>query len=165
VGRERIIEFYSQRNQTPAALIRLHYAVELRYGVLVDIAAKVHLGEPIDLTNGYFSCIWQGDANEMILRALDLARTPAGAWNLCRPEVFSVRETATRLGELLGKQPVFSGREADTALLSNPAKICAQLGPPQTSLDRMLRWIADWVQRGGRSLNKPTHFEVRDGQY
>lgn len=165
VGRERVFEFFSSRNGTPLALIRLFYAVELRYGVLVDIARKVYGGEAIQLDNGYFNCIWQGDANEMILRALALAESPPTVWNLCRPEIFSVREVATRLGELFGREPRFSGAETKTALLGNSARICAALGPPPTSLDTMLRCIAHWVKLGGRNLGKPTHFEVRDGNY
>jgi hypothetical protein len=165
VGRERVFEFFSSRHGAPMALLRLYYAVELRYGVLVDLAQKVHRGEPIPLANGYFNCIWQGDANEMILRALALTESPATVWNLCRPEIFSVREVATRLGELLGCEPRFSGAETKTALLGNAARICAALGPPPTSLDTMLSWIAHWVKLGGRNLGKPTHFEVRDGNY
>lgn len=165
VGRERIFEFYSQRNGTPVALLRLCYAVELRYGVLADLARKVHAGDPVALPNGSFNCIWQGDANDMILRALTLAESPPSVWNLCRPDIFSVREIATRLGQLLGRTPQFIGQEAATALLVNASRLCARLGPPATSLETMLRWTAHWVQTGGRTLGKPTHFEVRDGNY
>jgi len=165
VGRERVFEFFSSRNGTPLALIRLFYAVELRYGVLVDIAQSVYADQAIHVENGYFNCIWQGDANEMILRALALAESPPTVWNLCRPEVFSIRKIATRLGQLFGCEPRFSGEEAKTALLGNSARICAALGPPSTSLDAMLRRIAHWVKLGGRNLGKPTHFEVRDGNY
>jgi nucleoside-diphosphate-sugar epimerase len=165
VARERIFDFYSRRNNTPMALLRLHYAVELRYGVLVDIARMVYAGEAIPLANGYFSCIWQGDANELILRSLALATSPAAAWNLCRPEVFSVQEVATRFGELFGKPPRFTGNPAGTALLSNPAKLCSRLGNPSVPLETMVDWIAHWVEQGGRNLEKPTHFEVRDGNY
>jgi nucleoside-diphosphate-sugar epimerase len=165
VGRERIFEFYSPRGDTPVALLRLCYAVELRYGVLVDIARKVHAGDPIDLANGFFNCIWQGDANDMVLRAVSLAATPPSVWNLCRPEIYSVRVIATRLGDLLDRAPVFQGSENPTALLANPSRLCAALGTPPTPLDTMLRWIAFWVRQGGRTLGKPTHFEVRDGKY
>ena len=165
VGRERIFEFYSRTRATPITRLRLFYAVEIRYGVLVDIAQKVHAGETIDLTNGYFNCIWQGDANDMAIRSISLCATPATAWNLCRPEVFSVRDVATRLGVLLGKPPRFHGSEAATALLGNSKPLCAQLGEPALKLDQMLRWIAHWIASGGRSLGRPTHFEVRDGNY
>ena len=146
-------------------MLRLFYAVELRYGVLVDLARKVYAGEPIELANGFFNCIWQGDANELILRSLALAESPPSVWNLCRPEVFSVREVAQRLGALLGRQPQFKGTEAATALLGNSQMLCARLGPPAVTLEPMLRWISNWVRQGGRSLGKPTHFEVRDGKY
>jgi len=165
VGRERIFEFNARRHNSPVTLLRLFYAVELRYGVLVDIARKAHGGEAVELTNGYFNCIWQGDANEMILRALPLASSPPSVWNLCRPEVFSVRAVATRLGELLGRPPQFVGDESETALLGNSAPLCAKLEAPAVTVETMLRWIAYWVKSGGRNLGRPTHFEVRDGNY
>jgi NAD dependent epimerase/dehydratase family len=165
VGRERIFEFYSQRYGTAIALMRLCYAVELRYGVLTDIAQKVYAGEAVPLSTGYFNCIWQGDASDMILRSLALAGSPPSAWNLCRPEAFSTRGVAMRLGELLGRAVRFVGEEAETALLVNAGRLCARLGPPPTPLEAMLAWTAHWVQAGGRDLGKPTHFEVRDGNY
>lgn len=165
VGRERIFEFCSGRQATPVALLRLCYAVELRYGVLADIARQVWAGRTVELSTGYFNCIWQGDANEIILRAAPLAQSPPSAWNLCRPEIFSVRAVASRLGELLGREPQFEGKEADTALLANPARLCACLGSPPTSLGTMLGWTAHWVKSGGRDLGKPTHFDARDGNY
>lgn len=165
VARERIFDYHARQAGTPLALLRLYYAVELRYGVLVDIARKVHHGEAIDLANGHVTCIWQGDANEMILRSLDLARTPPAVFNLCRPEVFRVREVAEQLGRLLDRSPRFTGEETDRAIIGNAARICAALGEPTTPLDRMLRWIADWVRSDGRSLGRPTHFETRDGKY
>jgi nucleoside-diphosphate-sugar epimerase len=139
--------------------------VELRYGVLVDIARKVHAGEPVDVTTGYFNCIWQGDANDMILRALPLARTPPTVLNLTGPERLSVREVAVRFGELLGRPARIVGMEASTALLSNATRARSLLGRPPTSVQQMIAWTADWIQRGGRLLDKPTHFETRDGQY
>ena len=130
-------------------LVRLNYAVELRYGVLHDLARKVWAGEAVDLANGYFNCIWQGDANDMILRALSLANCPPTAWNLCRPEVFSVRVVAARFGEFLGRAPQFTGSENLNALLCDSRPICAKLGEPATPLAPMLRWIAEWVQGNG----------------
>ena len=165
VARERVLEYQSREHGTPMALIRLSYAVEMRYGVLVDIARKVWMGETIELANGYFNCIWQGDANEMILRSLALATTPPTAFNLCCPTILSVREVARQFSDLLGRPARLAGEESDTALLSDPAPICAVLGPPPTPLDTVIRWIANWVQQGGPSWNKPTHFEVRDGRY
>ena len=165
VGRERIFEFYSRRQNTPVTLLRLFYAVELRYGVLADIARKVHTGEPIALANGYFNCIWQRDANELLLRSLSLPMAPASVYNLCRPEIFSVRETATRFGELLGCAPVFSGSETATAFLGKAAQLCAALEAPATPMENILRWTAQWVKQGGHDLGRPTHFEVRDGNY
>ncbi len=165
VARERLFQFCAERNSSTIALLRLFYAVDLRYGILVDLAKRVARGEPIDLTSGYFNCIWQGDANEMVLRALALASNPPSVWNLCRPEVFPVRTIAEQLGVLLGRAPVFQGLEAATALLGNSARLCAALGPPATPLEATLHWTAHWVARGGRDWGKPTHFEVRDGRY
>jgi nucleoside-diphosphate-sugar epimerase len=165
VARERVFAYFSRKQGTSVALIRLNYAVELRYGVLVDIARKVHTGEPVDISNGFLNCIWQRDANEMILRALALAAAPAEPWNLTGPEALRVRDLAEFFGRQLGKAPAFAGQESNTALLSNAGRICGLLGKPATSLERVLRWTADWVRSGGRLLNKPTHFEVRDGHY
>ncbi len=165
VARERIFQHFSMAQGTPVALMRLNYAVELRYGVLVDIARKVMAGEPIDLSNGWFNCVWQGDANEMILRALALSSSPAVSWNLTGPAPFRVRAVAERLGELLSRSPRFTGHESEAALLSNASKLCAVLGPPPTSLEAVLRWTAHWVSRKGAYLQRPTHFEIRNGQY
>ena len=165
VARERVFEYFSARNGTPMAILRLFYAVELRYGVLVDIAHKVFQREEIDLANGHFNCIWQGDANEMILRSLDLAESPARPWNLCNPAILSVREVATRLGQLLGSEPRFRGTESATSLVANSKGLCERLGYPATPLESVLRWTADWVGRAGRNFGKPTHFETRDGRY
>jgi nucleoside-diphosphate-sugar epimerase len=165
VGRERILEFFSLRDGMPLTLLRLCYAVELRYGVLLDIAQKVHGGKLIDLANGYFNCIWQGDANDLILRSLALANCPPTIWNLCRPEVFSVRSVAAQFGELLGRAPRFTGTENPNALLCNSRPLCEKLGEPSTPLAPMLNWIADWVRRDGCTWGKPTGFEVRDGKY
>ncbi len=165
VARERLFEFYAAKHNTHVALIRLFYAVELRYGVLVDLATKVLNGDPIDLSTGYFNCIWQRDANDMIIRSLSLASNPPSAWNLCSTEIFRVREVASELGELLGARPLFKGISSNSALLGNPARLCKALGAPETPFDQVLRWTADWVKRGGRNLGRPTHFEVRDGVY
>ena len=165
IGRERIFEFYSHRQDTSITLLRLFYAVELRYGVLADIARKVHAGTPLALANGAFNCIWQRDANERILRSLPLAAAPARVYNLCQPETFSVRAIATRFGELLGRAPTFSGSETATALLGNSAKLWAALDSAATPMETILRWTAQWVQQGGHDLGRPTHFEVRDGRY
>jgi nucleoside-diphosphate-sugar epimerase len=165
VARERLFEFHSRQRGTRMVLVRLNYALDLRYGVLHDLAQKVWSGEAVDLTNGYFNCIWQGDANDCILRSLDLAACPPLALNLTGPDILSVRAVATRLSELMGKSAHFTGIESDLTLLSNPARACELLGPPPTALELALRWTADWVMRGGASLNKPTHFEVSDGKY
>jgi nucleoside-diphosphate-sugar epimerase len=165
VARERIFEFFSRRNGTPIALIRLFYAVELRYGILVDIAKRILSGDAIDLSNGWFNCIWQGDANEMIIRSLALAASPPSVWNLCYPEIYNVRAIAAELGDLMGIAPMFKGNESPTALLGNSQRLCSTLGVSPTNIKTVLRWTAAWVKNNGRTLNKPTHFETRDGKY
>ncbi len=165
VARERLFEFFSARDGTRIVLLRLFYALDLRYGVLRDIADRIWGGVPVDLANGWFNCIWQGDANEAIIRSLSLATSPAAAFNLTSPDIFRVRTVAERLGALLNKRVTFAGTESGTALLANTSKLRAALGDPPTELETMLRWTAAWIKRGGRSLGKPTHFEVRDGSY
>ncbi|PQO41083.1 NAD-dependent epimerase/dehydratase family protein [Blastopirellula marina] len=165
LGRERMFQYFSSRNGTPVTLMRLNYAVDLRYGVLTDIGLRVYSGEPVDVRNGYLNCIWQGDANDAIIRALDVAKSPPRLLNLTGPETLSVRTIATEFARLLDRPVEFTGEEDESALLSNSAKCCELLGPPQTSTEMMIRWTADWLRSGGRLLNKPTHFEVRDGKF
>jgi nucleoside-diphosphate-sugar epimerase len=164
VARERIFEHFSQQFGTRVALLRLSYALDLRYGVIADIAGKVFRGEPISLASGYFNAIWQGDANELILQSLDLTTSPATAFNLSGP-MLAVRDVAENLAKLLRRKPIFEGRETGTALVCNTSRVERLLGEPATPLDAILRWTADWVSRGGPSLDKPTHFETRDGSY
>ena len=165
VGRERIFDFYSREQQTSIAMIRLNYATDLRYGVLTDLATKVATGQPIDLTQGYFNCIWQGDANDLGIRSLALAESPPNPINLTSVETFSVREIAQTFAGRMGCTVRFTGSESETALLSNASKCFRSLGDPATPMDRVIRWTADWVQQGNRLLGKPTHFEVRDGAF
>jgi dTDP-4-dehydrorhamnose reductase len=165
LARERIFEYYSTKNAARICLLRLNYAVDLRYGVLVDIAQKVYRGEPVDVTMGHLNCIWQGDANEMCIRALDLAASPARILNLTGADILSVRDLARRFGELLGKEVKVVGEESDRALLNNASAAFAVLGTPATPLDAVIRWTASWIASGNRTLGKPTHFEVKDGRY
>jgi nucleoside-diphosphate-sugar epimerase len=165
VARERIFEFHSRQNKTPIVLIRLNYAVDLRYGVLVDIARKVLAGESIDVTMGHLNCIWQGDANDMIIRSLALATSPPRPLNLTGAETLSVRYLAEEFSRLLDRPVTFSGHEAKTALLSNSSESHRLLGPPPTPISRVMYWTAQWLRSGGRLLGKPTRFEVRDGQF
>jgi nucleoside-diphosphate-sugar epimerase len=165
VARERVFEYCAGRQGTPLVLLRLNYAVDLRYGVLHDLALLIQKGQPIDLANGWFNCIWQGDANEWILRSLGLATSPPRTLNLTGPWKLSTRDIATQLGGLLGRHPRFTGVESATALFSDTSRCQAVFGKPPTTVDEMIRWTAEWVRNGGRSLDKPTHFEVRDGRY
>jgi nucleoside-diphosphate-sugar epimerase len=165
VARERLFEFFSAKYGTPITLVRLSYALDLRYGVLVDIARKVFAGQPVDVTMGYFNAIWQGDANDLILRSLSLASCPPMTLNVTGTQMISVRDAALRFGELLQRPVEIVGAEADTALLSDTARLVETLGAPLTPLDLVMRWTADWIASGGPLFDKPTHFEVRDGAY
>ena len=165
VGRERICEHFSRMLTLPLALLRLNYATELRYGVLVDLALKVQAGQEVDLAMGCFNALWQADANAMALRAFDHLASPPFVVNLAGPELLSVRRVAEEFGQLLGRPVAFRGSEAADALLSNGQLGHRLFGYPRVSAGQMIRWIADWVRRGGANLGKPTHFEVRDGQF
>jgi nucleoside-diphosphate-sugar epimerase len=165
LGRERLFEYGSNINMTKVSLIRLNYSVELRYGVLVDIALKVKNGLPVDLAMGYFNVIWQGDVNDFVLRSLEQSASPVKVLNVTGPETLSVREVAKDFGELFGVKPKFVNKEAQTALLSNSGLLYSILGRPQTPVKQVIKWIAEWMKEDKKLLGKPTHFEVRDGKY
>jgi nucleoside-diphosphate-sugar epimerase len=165
VGRERMFEHFSRVNGTRVALIRLNYATEMRYGVLVDLAQKLWLVEPIDLSMGHLNAIWQADANAMALAALAHVASPPLVLNVAGPETLRVRDVCEQLGRLMNRQPVFTGQEAPDALLSNGDRSRALFGPPTVPAETLIRWVAGWVARGGASLGKPTHFEARDGRF
>jgi nucleoside-diphosphate-sugar epimerase len=165
LGRERIFEHFSRTYQIEMSILRLNYAVELRYGVLLDIAQKVFSEQTIPLQMGYLNAIWQRDAADMSLQALSHASTPPFVINIAGPEILSVRWIAEQFAERFKKQPRFEGVESGDALLSNAGKAFELFGPPQTGIEEVLAWIADWVARGGETLEKPTHFENRRGDF
>jgi NAD dependent epimerase/dehydratase family len=165
LGRERIYEHFSRTLNIPMALLRLNYATEMRYGVLVDLAQKVYAGQTIDLSMGNFNAVWQGDANAMALGAFGHLTSPPLVVNIAGPELLSVRRIAEDFGRLFGKAVHFRGGEAADALLSNGQLGHRLFGYPRVGVQQMVHWTADWVRRGGESLCKPTHFEVRDGRF
>ena len=165
LGRERMFEYFSASQGVRTAILRLNYAVEMRYGVLADLARRVAAGETIDVTMGYFNAIWQADANAMALASLAYVETPPLILNLAGPQELSVRATCEQLGRLLGRAASFTGQEARDALLSNGARAWSLFGPPSVSASQLIAWTADWVARGGASLDRPTHFESRDGRF
>lgn len=165
LGRERMFEFGSTKYKTPVVLIRLNYAVELRYGVLVDIAWKVKNNLPVDLSMGYFNAIWQGDANNYVLRSILQTESPAKILNITGVETISVREVAQKFGKLFNTKVNFVGNEAETALLSNSNKVFSMYGKPKVTTDEIIKWTAEWLKEEKKLLGKPTHFEVRDGKY
>ena len=165
LGRERIFEFASRENGTPCVLYRLNYAVDLRYGVLVDIAHKVFAGEPVDLSVPAFNVIWQRDANSIALRSLLYCTSPPQILNVTGLETVTVRETVEFFAERFGRAASFQGKEGRAALRSD-ASLCTSLfGAPEISARTLMEWVADWIASGGESLNKPTHFEVSDGRF
>lgn len=165
LGRERVVEFVSREHGMPALLFRLNYAVDLRYGTLVDIARRVFDGEPIDLTVGWFNAIWQGDANSYALRSLELCDSPPAILNVTGADRISVREAAAWFGAAFSRLPRLAGTEGSVALLSDSSRCRTQLGEPDVPLQKLQEWVAHWVAAGGASLNKPTHFEVTDGRF
>jgi nucleoside-diphosphate-sugar epimerase len=165
LGRERVFEYFSGRDRTPVAIMRLNYAVDLRYGVLLDIGRCVWQRRPVPLAMGAVNVIWQGDANSIILRALALASSPPLILNVTGPETLRVRSIAERFGELFRIEPRFEGREAETALL-NDSSLCRRLlGPPSVAAADLIQRQAEWIVAGLPTLDKPTHFEVRDGAF
>jgi len=165
LGRERILAYWADRHRSPTLLLRLNYAAELRYGVLLDVARQIWHDEPVDVTMGHANVIWQGDACAVALRALAMADVPAVPLNVTGPETVSIRALAERFGALLGRSPRIVGNEQPTALLSNAGHAHALFGYPQVPLGRIVGWVADWVRAGGPTLDKPTKFQVRDGKF
>ncbi len=165
LGRERIFQYFSKKHAIPTLLFRLNYALDLRYGVLNDIARKVLREEPIDLSMGYVNVIWQGDANEYALRSLLHCQSPSAILNITGPEKLELEMLADNFAERLGKTPNFTGKPMATALLSDARKAHDLFGPPSVNAEQMIDWTVQWIKNEGTELNKPTHFQTRDGQF
>lgn len=164
-GRERSFRSISETEGLRSVLIRLNYSVEMRYGVLVDIAQKVFRQTPIDISMSHFNCIWQGDAIAHIISAVSLAQSPSAVLNVTGSQKLSIRKTAETFGKLFDKEPILVGVEQQTAWLNNPDKAIRLFGPPKTSPEQMIEWIAEWLKNDGETLGKPTKFEVRNGKF
>jgi nucleoside-diphosphate-sugar epimerase len=165
VGRERVFTHFSSQFGTPVLLYRLNYSVELRYGVLVDLALKVRDGEPVDLTMGWLNCIWQGDACARAIQCLEHTASPPRILNITGPEKLGIRQLAGEFGRRLGRAPVLTGTEAPTAWIADAGESIRLFGAPEMSVAHMMDLIAAYVQAGGRLLGKPTHFETRSGKF
>jgi len=165
LGRERIFQYFSKQNKTPVAIFRLNYAIDLKYGVLSEIAKAVLNESPIDLTMGHANVIWQKDACEIAVRSLLEVSTPANVINVTGPETVSIRWLAERFAEKFGKSPIFIGSEQDAALLSNASKAHKTFGYPKTTVREMIDITAEWLLNGGDTIDKPTHFQEREGKY
>lgn len=165
LGRERVFSYFSHTYNIPMAIYRLNYAIDLRYGVLLELAKSVNEGREIDVTMGHANVIWQGDANEIAIRSLLHCSTPPNLINVTGPETLSLRWVAEEFGKRLDKEPIFVGQESEDALLNNAAKSFKMFGYPKVSALQMIDWIADWVKNDGKTWNKPTHFQEREGKY
>ena len=165
LGRERIFEFFSREHGTRCLLFRLNYAVDLRYGVLVDIARRVYAGEPVNFSVAAFNVIWQGDANSYALRAIALCDTPPRILNVTGPETLSTQRTAEYFAQRFGREVLFQGEASTTALLNNASFCHSRLGYPSVAAQTLMEMVAQWIEHGGASLNKPTKFEVTDGKF
>ncbi|GAB3257186.1 NAD(P)-dependent oxidoreductase [Larkinella harenae] len=165
LGRERVFQYFAEKNNTPTLIYRLNYAIDLRYGVLLEVAKSVLAEKPIDLTMGNANVIWQGDANEIAIRALRHCDVPAKILNVTGPETVSIQWVAQEYGKLLGKEPKFVGEAQPTALLSNASESFRLFGYPRVTLRQMMELTAAWLQGGGTLLNKPTHFQTRNGKF
>jgi nucleoside-diphosphate-sugar epimerase len=165
LGRERVFDHFSRSFGIPVTIVRLNYACEMRYGVLVDVAQKVFAEEELDLSMGYLNTIWQADSNAVTLGAFGLTETPPFLINITGKKILSIKEVAAQFGEIMGKKPILTGVECPDALLSNSSKAFALFGEPRVDEKQLIPWIADWVSKGGASLGKPTHFESRDGKF
>ncbi len=165
LARERIFEHFSTSFGTRMTILRLNYAIDMRYGVLSDLARRVANNQTVDVTMGYFNAIWQGDANAMALASLAHAAKPPLVLNVAGPEELSVRAVCEQFGTLLNRRVLFSGHEATDALLSHSEKACSLFGPPRVTAQQLIEWTADWVARGGDTLDKLTHFDSRDGAF
>lgn len=165
LGRERVFQYFSSKNDTPTLIYRLNYANDVTYGVLLDIAKAVKEQRPIDLRMGYVNVIWQGEANELAIRCLHHCTSPATILNITGPETLSVKSIALEFGSLFRTTPIFVNNEQATALLSNATESYRQFGPPKVSLNQMMEVLAGWIEAGGKTLNKPTHFQEREGKF
>ncbi len=165
LGRERMFEYFSQLYKTPVTLVRLNYSNEPRYGIIVDLTFKILNDKPIDLTMGAVNLIWQRDANDYIIRAITLAKSPPAVLNVTGPETIPIRRLAELIGKALDKKPKFVSREAPSALLSDASYAFSTFGPPQTTIEQMVSMIAKWVAAGKKTLNKPTKYGIRDGKF
>ena len=165
LGRERMFEYFSQLYKTPVTLVRLNYSNEPRYGIIVDLTSKILNDKPIDLTMGAVNLIWQRDANDYIIRAITLAKSPPVVLNVTGPDTITIRTLGEQIGKTLGKKSKFVSREAPSALLSDASYAFSKFGLPQTTLEQMVSMISRWVAAGKKTLNKPTKYGIRDGKF
>ena len=165
LGRERVLEYCSRQNNTPMLMFRLNYAIDLRYGVLFDIANNIYNDRPVDVSQSVFNCMWQGDVCEYAIRSLQLTAVPPAKLNVSSPESFSIRWAAHEIGKRLGKEPTFIGEEAPVSLFLNCQKMVQHFGHPSKGVLEMMDLVVDWIKLGGETITAPTHFENTDGKF
>lgn len=165
LGRERVLEYCSRRNNTPMLMFRLNYAIDLRYGVLYDIANNIYHDRPVDVSQSVFNCIWQGDVCEYAIRSLLLTAVPPEKLNISSPESFSIRWAAKELGKRMGKEPTFVGEESPVSMFNNNQKMVKYFGYPSKGILEMMDLVVDWLVSGGETITAPTHFESTDGKF
>jgi nucleoside-diphosphate-sugar epimerase len=165
LGRERVFQYHSEKYNTPILIYRLNYSIDLRYGVLMDIAGEVYNGNPVDLSVGVVNIIWQGDAVNRALLCLEHTACPAKFLNVTGPETISVKDLAEKFGENFDKHVKYKNEDRGKAYLSDAENSIKLFGPPTVSPEYMIKWVSDWILKGGQHLDKPTHFQVTDGQF
>lgn len=166
LGRERTFQYFSKKNSTPVLLLRLNYAIDLRYGVLCDIAQQIWNGLPVNNSVGYFNAIWQGDANNVALLALEHCDSPATILNISGPETVSIVKAAEHMGKIMGKPVTYThSSSGEICYLNDSGKAFSLFGYPSISMNQMIQYQAEWIMNGGETLGKPTHFEVNTGKF
>ena len=85
--------------------------------------------------------------------------------NVTGPEIVSIKHAANKIAGYLGKEATFIGEEQPNAYIANAGRSVELFGYPEVSPETLFKWQAEYILDGGRTLDKPTHFEERKGSY